>query len=411
MTIEQALLYKNSLVIYRDILHDPVVSAYVDLLESVLDGDLIHFLNSYSTFLNALYTQGKNDLGEYVQGRILMDENCFSSAAANGKMQDWLYEAAKADMKYFEGFLDVSAHQIKQRAASSYGKNAAQLQLINSLPEWSVAKAQIDPEQMYISYSKNGMGLQSKYSTFTWVDGLVPVKHPDEITLDDFIGYEMQRNIVLENTKALMRGDAANNVLLYGDRGTGKSATVKAMIHTFAPDGLRLIQLPVGSIKDFHKIIQQTQRNLKYIIFIDDLSFDSHNSDYIAIKALLEGGVEARPKNIVVYATSNRRHLVREYHSERKNDEVHAADTIQENLSLSDRFGITVTYLSPTKQQFLEIVKGIAHRRGLRCDDARLEAEAIKWEITYNGRSPRSAKQFVDFMETVLARETEEKGM
>ncbi|MGB9793080.1 MAG: ATP-binding protein, partial [Thermacetogeniaceae bacterium] len=218
---------------------------------------------------------------------------------------------------------------------------------------------------------------------------------------------EAERAEVIENTIHFLSGFPANNVLLYGDRGTGKSSTVKALLNEFHERGLRLVELPKEYLSDFPEVLRKLKgRCLKFIIFIDDLAFEDSAESYTALKAVLEGGLESRPSNVVVYATSNRRHLIKEKFSDRgglhygsPDDEVRAHDTIQEKLSLADRFGITVIFPSPDKEQYLKIVEGIAAKRGLNIEKEQLHEEALRWEKRNNGRSPRTARQFVDWLE------------
>lgn len=236
------------------------------------------------------------------------------------------------------------------------------------------------------------------------------IENPDPIKLTDLIGYEIQKNEVLNNTLLFLEGYPANNMLLYGDRGTGKSSTIKALVNEYYEQGLRIVEVPKKHIMDFPDIIRVLEgRKHKFIIFIDDLAFEDNEENYTALKAVLEGGVESKPSNIIIYATSNRRHLIKEKFSDRAglasgnpDDEVHASDTIQEKLSLADRFGIKITFSAPDKNEFLKIVDGIAEKRGLKVDKEYLHREALKWELTYNGRSPRTAKQFVDWLEGYL---------
>jgi predicted AAA+ superfamily ATPase len=221
------------------------------------------------------------------------------------------------------------------------------------------------------------------------------------------MGYEAERARVIENTLQFLKGFPANNALFYGDRGTGKSSTVKALLNEYYSQGLRMIEVPKTYLTDFPLIISLLKnRPEKFIIFVDDLAFEESGENYNALKAVLEGGLENRPNNVLIYATSNRRHLVKESFKDRaglqsnnQDDEVRAADNIQEKLSLSDRFGITVTFAAPSQNKYLQIVEGIAEKRNLKFDKEKLYQEALKWQMRYNGRSPRTAKQFIDWVE------------
>ena len=203
--------------------------------------------------------------------------------------------------------------------------------------------------------------------------------YPDPIRLKSLKGYEAARKTVIDNTLALLNGLSANNCLLYGDRGTGKSSTVKAILNEYAPQGLRMVE-----------------------IFIDDLSFTQQDDTYAALKAVLEGGLAAQPENALIYATSNRRHLVRECFSDRDGDEIHRGDTIQESLSLSDRFGLSVNFSVPDKTRYLDIVHALAEERGLEVSGSQLDTGAEQWALARGGRSPRCAKQYIAMVESRL---------
>lgn len=260
-----------------------------------------------------------------------------------------------------------------------------------------------------------GAGLFGRYAAFRWerpaaseadrAGALRPIPRPDWIRLDQLIEYESERQIVLHNTEKFMLGLPAHNVLLYGERGTGKSATVKALLHAFAPRGLRMVEVPRQSLGDLPEIITQLGgRGRRFILFVDDLSFDDGDATYKELKAVLEGTLEGRPRNVLVYATSNRRHLVQERFSDRAaavgdDGEVHPQDTLEEKLSLADRFGITVVFPSPDQRRFLAIVEGLARQRGLDVPPEELRQAALRWAVWHNGRSARTAKQFIDDLE------------
>ena len=235
---------------------------------------------------------------------------------------------------------------------------------------------------------------------------LIPVRNPDPQKLSELYGYEAERRDVLLNTKALLAGRPANNVLLYGDAGTGKSSTVKAIANEYAPEGLRLIQVEKSLLHHIPALLDNLAENpLKFIIFIDDLSFASCDRDFTALKTVLEGSVAARAQNTVVYATSNRRHLLRETFADRKGDELHLNDTVQETTSLSARFGLTVTFEKPGKDDYLRLVRSLAAQLGLAEDDAALCRGAEAFAIMGGGRSPRIAKQYVEYRLAVTSPE------
>ena len=257
-------------------------------------------------------------------------------------------------------------------------------------------------------YETGSTGVFARFRAFRWVrdegEGrLVGIAFPDRVRLTDLIAYEPERVLLLRNTEQFMAGYPANNVLLYGDRGTGKSSTVKALLNEYARRGLRLIEVPRHLLSEYPEIVAAIrERRERFILFVDDLSFDEHETGYKDLKAILEGGVEARPDNLLLYATSNRRHLVQERFADRltaaNDDEIHSADTAQESLSLSDRFGITITFLAPDQRRFLRIVRELAAQRRLPIEEEELRARAITWAARHNGRSGRTARQFVDHL-------------
>ena len=230
---------------------------------------------------------------------------------------------------------------------------------------------------------------------------VVPVKYPDEIKLSQLIGYTKQRQLIIDNTLALINGKPASNVLLTGDAGTGKSSSVKAIANEYRDRGLRIIEVRKDQLRDIPLLIDNLSKNpLKFILFIDDLSFATDDDSFGALKAILEGSVSARADNIVIYATSNRRHLVKEKFSDRNGDDVHRNDTVQELVSLSERFGLKIAFSKPNKAEYLEIVHGLAEQYRLDMTQEELDMEAERFAVGRSGRSARAAKQFIDKMLT-----------
>jgi predicted AAA+ superfamily ATPase len=261
----------------------------------------------------------------------------------------------------------------------------------------------------------HGAGELGLHNSFSWSAGaegpsLRPALNPDPISLADLSGYEDQRSVVTANTLRFLEGKGANNLLLYGDRGTGKSATVKAVCNEHAPRGLRLVEVRKKDLPDLPVILNLlASRALRFVVFIDDLSFEGADDSFTGLKALLEGRVESRPDNVVIYATSNRRHLVRELRSDRPSSaeaastgEVRAFDAMQEQFSLADRFGVTVVYTAPNQEEYLRIACFIGRRRGVlgagEEEQRHFRDNALRWERWFNGRSPRTAAQYVDWI-------------
>ncbi len=262
------------------------------------------------------------------------------------------------------------------------------------------------------SYREHGTGAFARFRAFRWTDDdggkLEGVSSPDPIRLSELIAYDAERRLLLENTAQFVAGFAANNVLVYGDRGTGKSSTIKALFNEFQGRGLRLVEVPTNRLADFPRIIGMLRgKSLRFIVFVDDLSYGEKESGYTELKALLEGGLEAQPTNVLLYATSNRRHLVQERFSDRsaytEDDDPRRQDTLQEKLSLSDRFGITVIFVTPDQERYLDIVRGISRRRGLAIEPEELRRQALQWASRHNGLSGRTARQFVDQLAGRLA--------
>lgn len=231
----------------------------------------------------------------------------------------------------------------------------------------------------------------------------VAINNMDKVMLDDLVGYEIQKQKLVDNTKAFVEGRRANNVLLFGDSGTGKSTSIKAIVNEFYPQGLRMIEIYKYQFKDLSNVIARIKnRNYRFIIYMDDLSFEEFETEYKFLKAVIEGGVETRPDNILIYATSNRRHLIKETWNDRSDVEVdngmHRSDTMEEKLSLVYRFGVTINYSKPTQKEYFHIVLELAHKAGIAMSDEELCQEANKWELSHGGISGRTAQQFINYL-------------
>ena len=405
----KARLAFSALTVYRGLLKDGTVEKYIRLLEAVRGVDLGGFLDAYGEFFYSLAHKNADSLSVYLTQQILYDDNLFSrQAAANGSasVEQSVLDAAENDLALLR-LATISAAGIKKAAADNFECGEQErAELLATLPEWRSGDEflQGGVESVCEFYRQNGCGIFARYGALRWVNGgLSGVDEPDPIRLEGLKGYDYERGVVVDNTLEFLEGSRANNMLLYGDRGTGKSSTVKAVCNEFRDRGLRIIEVPKDSIADFTGITSRIARlPLKFIIFIDDLSFASDDDNYAALKGVLEGGLSIRPANTVIYATSNRRHFVKESFAEREGDDVHAADAIQEKLSLADRFGITVTFSAPDQKLYLAIVGRLAEERGLNIGRVQLERGALQWALIYNGRSPRTARQYVDWAEARL---------
>lgn len=414
--IEQAAAAMASLSVFRGILNRPVPEAFCRLLRNA-DGTEHSFFRAWGEFFAALCEEnGCGSFARCMTEPLLYDENAFSLAAAGGvtEFSPEMLAAAERDLTVIRRVSRLTPKEILTGTVPP-----AEAALLH-LPEWSVGEPVPEltgsPEECLRSlaafYRKNGCGIYSRYHAFIWRNSeITPVAHPDGIRLADLKSYEIQRKLAVENTEAFVHGYPANNCLLYGDRGTGKSSTVKALLNEYAPMGLRMIEMPKESLREFPLLADRIAAlPVKFIIFIDDLSFNREDDTYASLKAVLEGGLAARPENTLIYATSNRRHLVREVFSERDGDEIHRGDSIQESLSLSDRFGLSICYTLPGKEQYLSIVHRLAEQRRLQIDTGALEDGAEKWAITRGGRSPRCAKQYIRSVEARLRRDVSAGG-
>lgn len=229
------------------------------------------------------------------------------------------------------------------------------------------------------------------------------INNMDKVVLDDLIGYEIQKKKLVDNTKAFVEGKKANNVLLFGDSGTGKSTSIKAIVNEFYKDGLRMIEIYKHQFKDLSQVIAQIKnRNYKFIIYMDDLSFEDFETEYKFLKAVIEGGVETKPQNILIYATSNRRHLIRETWKDRNDMDtengMHHSDTLEEKLSLAYRFGVTINYSKPSQKEYFHIVTELAQKNHINMSEDEICKEANKWELSHGGISGRTAQQFINYL-------------
>ena len=388
----QELHYRlNSLVIFRDVMNCRTIQSLERLLESLEDNDTLKQLKAYSDFVSNLYRH-HNDLSSYILTLILEDENIYMIRTAHRlEISQKMKECLFSELESLQMIAEMTSLQVKDKIAYD-----------GFLPDWD--NTYYDFKKEYLNRIDNieryGYGIYAKYYMFIVKDSrIVPVKYPDEVKLSQLIGYEKQRQLVIDNTLALINGKPASNVLLSGDAGTGKSSSVKAIANEFRDKGLRIIEIRKDQLREIPEIIDGLSKNpLKFILFIDDLSFAKDDDNFGALKAILEGSVSARANNIVIYATSNRRHLVKESFADRDGDDVHRNDTVQELISLSERFGLRITFSKPNKYESLEIVKGLAKLNSLDMSEEELEKEAERFAVGRSGRSARAAKQFIDKM-------------
>lgn len=380
-------LSAKAVVIFKNILTDKAISALLELLNTDEDKEE-KIVAKYSSFVSALYEK-TDDLSEYINSLLQNDENAFVRAAAKGNASPLMLEACKNELEFFEKLSKITSEEIKNKIDCNI-----------FLPQWKNSNICIKAEyDRKISKIKTtGYGIYAEHRMFLYKDNeIVPVKYPDPQRLSQMSGYELERQKVIDNTMALINGKPCNNVLLYGDAGSGKSSTIKAIVNEYYTMGLRLIEIKKNQLYSLADVIEKLADNpLKFIIFIDDLSFSSNDSDFGALKAILEGGVAGKTENIAIYATSNRRNLVKENFSDRNGDDIHLQDTIQEIMSLSARFGLKITFSRPNKDLYLSIVENLSMQYNISIDEEELFKSAEAFALRNGGRSPRTAKQFIE---------------
>lgn len=386
--ISAGRIIKNA-VIFSEAARDPLIASLAELM--LLQDDKERAYRLCCDIARELYPHG-DDLTDRIYELISLDDNFYIKTVAKGEKPSAFVEtqlnteldafacAASCTSEYFSGLFLLPA----------------------TLPSWRAEKRGFvqDYAARCARSSTEGWGDFARYGVFTVAENgsIAPVSNPDGQSLGELYGYENEREKLLSNTLALLNGKPANNVLLYGDAGTGKSSTVKAVANGLRDAGLRLIQVEKSRLHHIPALLNSLADNpLKFIIFIDDLSFESDDRDFTALKTVLEGGVAARAGNIVIYATSNRRHLIRESMEARKGDEVHLRDTLEESASLAARFGIVISFSRPDREQYRELVLGLAKSMGLAYEENSLMTEAEAWAIRAGGRTPRAAKQFVEY--------------
>lgn len=383
-----------SLAVFRDLLADDVVRSLVDYCElSGYDVDERELAGAYAALVSSLYSSEAGSLAAYVRGIVLADENVYlRRLGADDAVDDEMACAVERELETLQAVADLTPDDLV---------GGLDEETRSFLPRFS--SEHIDLSAAYharvADIGRHGYGIYARYHMFNVDEGgrIVPVRFPDATRLSDLVDYERERAVILDNTRALLKGLPAANILLTGDAGTGKSSTVKAVANELSDEGLRILEVRKEQLREIPAILDELTRNpLKFIIFIDDLSFSHEDDDFAALKAILEGSVSAKSDNVVIYATSNRRHLVRERFSDRDGDDVHRNDTMQEIISLSDRFGIHVSFYKPDKAVYLDIVHKLADDADIDMDEAELDLAAERFATRRGGRSARGARQFVD---------------
>ena len=411
---ENTLYSLSALTVFRSIREDALIAGLHEYIrfflslpkeESLSQQENTTLIEGYTDLFALLSETQKSvdpSLTEHIFRVMHRSDNPFSREGARrgstfGQIDEQLLEAATADIRRVLMLFTFSAEPFTSRIHAETGL---------SLPLWRIGETRTANDilsQLFTHYQERGFGLFSENHAFLWKNkSLHAVQNPDPIKKSQLYSYEYEIGRIDENTRKLVMGRPAENLLLFGARGTGKSSAVKAMANTYCDRGLRLIEIDKDELLTISDLLEYisgyTETRFSFILYLDDLTFVENDNRYTALKTLLEGGMKTRPKNTAIYATSNRRHLI----AEKKEQELYTQDARNEKLSLSDRFGMAIRFASPTKAEFQEIVRGILSNRGLPFDAESIDDTAAQWAMHENGFSPRTAKQFCDYYESNL---------
>ena len=452
MSLNKALRAAQQLVIYRKVLSDPIVSSLLELLDQLSRNTkltrkgLLRITESYVALFSRLAEKTAARRGfrvgtpwqDHLLDLILNDENLFSSQVHHCGVRDLgkaIISQVERDLSRLQRLYQVNSDSVVSAlltadpegewlgwdefgGAPVSNESAPErhhaAQLLHEAAEWSLLVPALAE-----CYQKAGAGLFSQHRAFQWrrsaTGGAVwPIAEPDPILLEELVGFDSEKETLVRNTSYFLSGHPANNVFVYGDRGTGKSSVIKALLNRFAGQRLRMIEVSRDDLGDLPQVMTLVrQRRECFILFIDDLSFEEGETQYKTLKAVLEGSLEARPRNVLIYASSNRRHLIQECFSDRndiRGDEVRQQDTLQEKVSLADRFGIQLVFVTPNQKEYFAIVGSLAKRRGLPIEQQDLERRALQWVQLHNARSGRTARQFIDDLTAELSTEASQKA-
>ncbi|WP_109012038.1 ATP-binding protein [Nostoc commune] len=411
-----------SLLLYQSVLQGEVGMAFLELLQAIryTDADARGCLQAYGSYFHALAAKNQN-WEDYLITQILFSDNPFTKLAQVQEFEDLppaivaavrhdlqvlqsLYECSSASLsEWIQGVAHMPISPVVWYKEQELVGGETFATYLQELDNWGDAV-----EELAAYYRQCGSGLFAEYRALRWQAGqFIGIRYSDPIKLSALVGYESQKDALLKNTEFLLSGEMALHVLLYGSRGSGKSSLVKSLLNEYSNRSLRLLEVAKSDLKDLPKIVEHLRGvSQKFIIFVDDLSFEEDDDAFKALKVVLEGNLTARPQNVVVYATSNRRHLIREFFVDRPtpkdNEEIHAWDTMQEKLSFSDRFGLTLTFEPADQKTYLKIVQHLAKQAEINITQEDLEFQALQWATRHNGRSGRTARQFVDFLKADL---------
>ncbi|MCI9126280.1 MAG: ATP-binding protein [Eubacterium sp.] len=430
----------SKLIIYGNMPKDSILMELSNIIKEYKQADEQQELSEdkKSEIITRVYQQVKRilevatDYGfndnlwhNYLTYLLITDENPFSITCEKiGASEGSVNHFAKNDFKQFQSLFDYNFSEMENKLGIDcfcqlenyeaigkpelmYNKNVSEK--VRSLSKRLEAAKDEDEFFAYVTkfYKDYGVGMFGLNKAFRITDEspfrFKAINNMDKVTLDDLVGYEIQKKKLIDNTEAFVEGRKANNCLLFGDSGTGKSTSIKAIVNQYYDRGLRMIEIYKHQFKDLSNVIATIKnRNYKFIIYMDDLSFEDFEVEYKFLKAVIEGGVETKPENILIYATSNRRHLIKESWSDRSDVKVqngmHQSDTMEEKLSLVNRFGVTINYSKPTQKEYFDIAVELCKRAGVTLSEDEIKAEANKWELSHGGISGRTAQQFANYL-------------
>jgi len=420
---------QEELIIYRNFENGKILSDMVWLMDSYRSGDNMMrplFFECMNGLLEMAATHGfSGNLWHcYLTNLLVNNVNSYSVACEiRGEVEGSVNQLALHDIAIFKEFYDFDFTEMTEvlkapefNVVIDYESTADSSRIYSTkirdricrlAEQFAATENALEMKavltEFYREYGVGRFGLHKAFRVVHTDDGarIDPIRNISHVQLDDLIGYEIPKKKLTDNTDAFVAGRKANNCLLFGDAGTGKSTSIKAIANEYYDKGLRIIEIYKHQLQDLNDVIAQVKnRNYKFIIYMDDLSFEEFETEYKYLKAVIEGGLEKKPNNVLIYATSNRRHLIRENYEDKegRREDMHASDTVQEKLSLVYRFGVTIFFCGPDKKQYEEIVKGLAARYGVMMEEEKLLAEANKWELSHGGLSGRTAQQFIDYL-------------
>ena len=417
----------SKLLIYGDMPKDSILMELSDIIREYKSGDykkdeiITRIYNQIKRILEVStdYAFDKNLWHNYLTYLLITNENPFSLTCEKvGASVGTVNSFAKNDFKQFKALFDYDFKPMEEELGIDCFTKIENYQAIGK-PELMYNKnvsekleSAKDEEEFFDHvtqfYKDYGVGMFGLNKAFRISDNngkveFQAINNMEKVMLDDLVGYEIQKKKLVDNTEAFVQGRKSNNCLLFGDSGTGKSTSIKAIVNEYYDQGLRMIEIYKHQFKDLSNVIAMIKnRNYKFIIYMDDLSFEEFEIEYKFLKAVIEGGVETKPENILIYATSNRRHLIKETWNDRSDVQVdngmHKSDTMEEKLSLVHRFGVTINYSKPTQKEYFDIAIELCRRLGVELSDDEIKAEANKWELSHGGISGRTAQQFANYL-------------